>query len=365
MKKILLWKVCMVLLVVVTCFCVGAWAQSTTTQAKKFSDTFWRGESSKKFLEAGRDETKKSAASKITADEWNVLMQWLDGLDNSNLTDFFVPGWAIMPFYSDECPDWWSEYAVADWKFLMWTTVAHGDVGNIMDRDVEITLLAGNIPQHQHYLFWPKEDEGPRTRTGKEDGQIHYIAGEDWKATYPWSGYFTFYWTYWNPEEYQIRGLKNVNESKIIKGVTSYQIGGKSKPNSIDITNPYVKVIYCRKDYYDSCPGWYLVGPAQQVDERDCWNHSEGWRIDEFQIGNWWYCGKCVAKTCPVWSCIWIAGVVAVWYSWDEPCYQSQECEDSGDSGYRCANPVPYYEAQQLQDQWYQCSCWGTECCCN
>lgn len=56
--------------------------------------------------------TKVSLWDPLTATRWNDIVDYVTW--NS------IPSWAIMAFNLSSCPQWWSEYTIARWRFLRW-----------------------------------------------------------------------------------------------------------------------------------------------------------------------------------------------------------------------------------------------------
>lgn len=174
---------------------------------------------------------------------WDSIMDKLDDLlkDIDNLfkkvdNQATIPAWAIMAFDATKtnwkCPSGWSLFSEADGRFLMWASSDFLDLGWWGNVDWEINkirLAADNIPPHKHYMFSTKTD-------GENMGNNSNV----------YDGYVTYYSSHNKDEEYQMRGMWS-NTILPMKGLTSYQKDYKSTPDTFDITNAYVKVLYCVK----------------------------------------------------------------------------------------------------------------------
>lgn len=150
----------------------------------------------------------------LTSTDWNNLMD--------SLNSWTVPAGAIMAFNSTSCPEWWQRYSKADWKFLMWANAGFWEVWWTSS----ITLTLGQIPQHQHRLF-SNQANGDKV-SSSYGGYISYSS--DRKN--------------WN-QDYDLTKGGGISTTTV--GLSSYQLNSKSQPDKVDITNPFVKVIYCVK----------------------------------------------------------------------------------------------------------------------
>ncbi len=150
----------------------------------------------------------------LTATWWNDLMGDLDNL---------IPEGAIMAFNLDKCPEWRSEYPLAnEWRFLMWATSDIGGVGWATNN--EIKLQINQLPAHNHLIkfskiakFWDEDD----ARYGPID-------------------YYTNVWPQWGSNNAH---WGNITPSEIKYMSTSLVWSWQP----INIAPSYIKVHYCVK----------------------------------------------------------------------------------------------------------------------
>lgn len=158
---------------------------------------------------------------KLTSLNWNSLME--------NLDSQTVPQGAIVAFVGRTiCPDGWTRYSDADGRFLMWAS------SSIWSKwwTNSIALVESNLPSHSHYIRygWSADDYW--------DNANRRAVVVDWSTNkYPWSN----------------NGTKTAIDWNTTENIWRYTVSTSSVWNwyywsSIDITNPYVKVLFCKKN---------------------------------------------------------------------------------------------------------------------
>ena len=141
-----------------------------------------------------------------------------------------IPKGAIMAFNLSFCPEWWSRFTEADGRFIMGSS-SKGERGG----SSSITLSTDQLPPHRFYLFANESVEDrwyDRKRIKKN-----------------WNGYRNCSVTWEHKHEdgdnnysYTIAVSKQCQQPSV--GVTNTQWEWKS----INIQNPYIKLLYCQKD---------------------------------------------------------------------------------------------------------------------
>jgi len=197
MKKVLwkLWKILPALLFFISCWVFIVYA------------TIDNGFFSNKY------NTNKLENNILTDNDWNQLMGDLDKL---------VPEGAVMAFLTDNCPDGWSDFPAAEWKFLMW---ASSKIWSWWWHN-SITLTGGQLPSHSHYIAVNK-DATDSDRNLKDHSN----------ATLMWVGILGGYGNYY---------LKWTDATANV-----WKTSWVWNWNPINITNPYIKVRYCVKWNYN------------------------------------------------------------------------------------------------------------------
>lgn len=136
-------------------------------------------------------------------------MQQGQGVLQPNTTTIDIPKGAIMAFDLSSCPQWWSRWNNADGRFLMGASSQIGSVGG----DDKVHLTVDQLPKHRFPIrIWRRWNDWEHTA-----GNVIRI----WDSK-PWP-----------------RG-----EKKETVGYTDYVWEWRA----INIQNPYVKVIYCKKN---------------------------------------------------------------------------------------------------------------------
>jgi len=82
---------------------------------------------------------------------WHVTI-WdkLDSWTFNNIIDATVPTWFVWSFDLTICPNWWTEYIPARWRFIRWidSTWTNDVVRVVWD------LQADDFKSHSHTLNW-------------------------------------------------------------------------------------------------------------------------------------------------------------------------------------------------------------------
>lgn len=205
----------------------------------------------------------------LTAPSWNSLMKDLDRL---------IPDGAVMAFATGSCPEWWTDYELANWRFIVWiweasmanwTKHTYTNVFGGIWWNYYTKLNVRNLPPHNHKL-----EIGRRWADSANDNEQ---AISIWHSK-PWGmGIETT--TYWRTEN-------NWDSS------TAGQMAGES----FDTAIPYVGLKYCIKwnyNFVDSCPWGY------SSTKPDCDTDSGWWELQVTQSNfNTYQCRRCEARKC-------------------------------------------------------------------
>ena len=269
MKKALnswkIWAVLSALLFFMTCWVFVAYAATASggwTFAKWKTASGW-GELTDDIL---------------TASWWNDLMDALD-------QNAFIPDWAIMAFYADECPEGWKVFTGAIWRFLMWAT------SNIGTGWWKNYILGSELPAHQHEFY-----DYITQINASENGEIkiwtHTLGDESVYVDFNYYGSSDDYATKRAQTAGYDRGKQPYIKHKTIKSTTN---------NSVNITNPYINVLYCVKGdgwnvkytvtFNYSADKWENVSPSSIV-----WNINDNIVINNMDVK----VGDTTAKASPV-----------------------------------------------------------------
>jgi hypothetical protein len=138
--------------------------------------------------------------------------------------DSLIPEGAIMAFNLDKCPEWRSEYPLAnEWRFLMWATSDIGGVGWATNN--EIKLQINQLPAHNHLIkfskiskFWDEDD----ARYGPID-------------------YYSNNWPLWGSSSAQWGYVTPSSDTKYMSTSLTWNW------QAINIAPSYIKVHYCVK----------------------------------------------------------------------------------------------------------------------
>jgi hypothetical protein len=90
------------------------------------------------------------AGSWLSATSWNQLLANFNNLDGRVNSITSTPTWAIMAFNLTTCPDTWTEYLPARWRFLRWidSTWVNDSVRALWN------LQADDLETHKHIWGW-------------------------------------------------------------------------------------------------------------------------------------------------------------------------------------------------------------------
>ena len=170
--------------------------------------------------------------SQLTAEMRDELMDGLSkmqqgqGSSNQKHTKWDIPKGAIMAFNLSSCPKWWSRFAEADGRFIM------GSNSNIKGKGgkSEINITISQLPPHYFYIT-----HGSKWNSWLDENPERTVAWMwDWTAKLGHSTRKdTYYYLLW-AEQWKIANAGRTNT--IWNG------------QSINIQNPYIKLLYCQKD---------------------------------------------------------------------------------------------------------------------
>ena len=137
-----------------------------------------------------------------------------------------IPKGAIMAFNLSSCPEWWSRFAEADDRFIM------GSNSNIKGKGgkSEINITISQLPPHYFYIT-----HGSKWNSWLDENPERTVAWMwDWTAKLGHNTRKdTYYYLLW-AEQWKIANAGRTNT--IWNG------------QSINIQNPYIKLLYCQKD---------------------------------------------------------------------------------------------------------------------
>ncbi|MDR2190357.1 MAG: hypothetical protein LBP53_04125 [Candidatus Peribacteria bacterium] len=137
-----------------------------------------------------------------------------------------VPAGAVMAFDLSACPTGWTRFSAADNRFIMGASSNFKTTGG----SSYIYLSANQLPSHSHYLFYRGEFRGKggrRMTNGAHANDTVYSKNKGTDGD--------------NNHRYDTVGIQNqtANAGK------SSSVGNGA---SINIQNPYIKLIYCKKN---------------------------------------------------------------------------------------------------------------------
>ena len=144
-----------------------------------------------------------------------------------------IPKGAIMAFNLSSCPEWWSRFAEADGRFIM------GSNSNIRGKggNSDITLSINQLPAHSFYTVMERDLlrgmswEYWWARDGKRDWSINSESKGEKRDD--WNEWYSLEMTKWRNKQTEANA-----------GKTNTIWNGQS----INIQNPYIKLLYCQKD---------------------------------------------------------------------------------------------------------------------
>lgn len=230
MKKVIeswkIWTILSALLFLMTCGVFVAYATSSSG-SWYFNNTYGTG----------------TIGNKLDDVKWNSLMDDLDNL---------IPKGTIMAFAKDTCPTGWTPYTLADGRFLMWTNNGV-EVEDIWWNN-NIILLANQLPPHQHKIKY-------RNRSKFGDNANTRGVVVDWNTEDVPSGV-------------NVGGDGRENNNTYSSQTAPVWKNRWTSQTWIDITNPYVKVLYCIK--------WTYSSPNRTVNILV--NYGNRWQVDEDSV---------------------------------------------------------------------------------
>ena len=171
--------------------------------------------------------------SQLTAEMRDELMDGLSkmqqgqGSSQPTTTVIDIPKGAVMAFNLSSCPQWWSRFAEADDRFIM------GSNSNIRGKggNSEVKINISQLPPHYFYVThrslgqtWLNET--PETTVALMWDRRSNRAG---RSKHDKDTYYHLLWVQW----------KVANA-----GRTNTVWNGQS----INIQNPYIKLLYCQKN---------------------------------------------------------------------------------------------------------------------
>lgn len=136
-----------------------------------------------------------------------------------------IPAGAVMAFNLSSCPDGWSPFTEANDRFIM------GSQANLREKggNSEIQLTIGQLPPHFFYLFW--------NYSGQDADDKHNPFVGDYQYTSTKRSYVPHNWD--SKNQYYINSTRNTPDRWKTNTLGSW--------NSINIQNPYIKLLYCVK----------------------------------------------------------------------------------------------------------------------
>ena len=186
--------------------------------------------------------------NQLTAENWDALVTEVENLKNqisrkaqSKETDANegIPSGAVIAFDSENCPEWWTRFANADGRFIMGTAPSTSTFGRekkniwIKGGNDSIKLTISQLPPHSFHTFvehyWRNDSIDKNERYNlRLNSNSHAIV-----ENYHKDGNDNYSYT-----------IAAVNWGSPTFGKTNTLWSG----NSIDITNPYIKLLYCKKN---------------------------------------------------------------------------------------------------------------------
>lgn len=280
---------------------LSGWKLWTTLSALIFFATFGLVVYAQSSTISGIFDKYKTSSiwNKLEANDWDNLMNDLNGLVD-NLNKFEIPEWAVMAF-EWSCPEWWTEYTHAQWRFILWAGGGYSIWSQWWESQNYLTI--GQLPPHSFYTLidkylswyskiawqdgaWPHEEPNwwinSFAHTSRTDGNDRYaIQVIQWKA-------------------------KNVEANA-------------GKTNTIwswqAITNmpPYITLQYCIKWASNieipcgwSYPAWVMLWKSTSSSQKN-WKWAtwtEPWEC-EYVCAEWYIKegNKCINYTSSEWCC--------------------------------------------------------------
>ena len=171
--------------------------------------------------------------NQLTAEMRDELMDGLSkmqqgqGSSQPTTTVIDIPKGAVMAFNLSTCPQWWSRFAEADGRFIM------GSNSNIKGKggNSEINITISQLPPHYFYvthasLGHPWLNEYPEMTVALMWDRTSNRAGRSRKDK---DTYYHLLWAEWK--------VANAGRTNTVW-----------KGQSVNIQNPYIKLLYCQKD---------------------------------------------------------------------------------------------------------------------
>ena len=191
-----------------------------------------------------------SNQNRLTAENRDALVTEVENLKNQisrkaqskeSETNEGTPSGAVMAFDSENCPEGWTRFADADWRFIMGTSPGYtyypfvGPRPNVKTTggNNTIKLTISQLPPHRFYLFanesatdrWYDRDRA-QNREHRDRSVLVENNHDRWDDNY----------------SYTMGVSSDQREASVGRTNTLW------KGNNIDITNPYIKLLYCKKN---------------------------------------------------------------------------------------------------------------------
>ena len=172
--------------------------------------------------------------NRLTASNWDTLVREVENLKDQLANQApDVPSGAVMAFESENCPDGWTRYEKADGRFIMGTEAKWFDpfirkqVSNIGSTwgNWNIQLTIDQLPSHYFYIAWKYVDNNHDYFWNSRSPYLTTKRKADSVDS-----------NYW----YDLNGTRNTPE--YFKTNTIWN------GNAINIQNPYIKLLYCKKN---------------------------------------------------------------------------------------------------------------------
>ena len=191
----------------------------------KYLKTDWTPDFQK--LKSTNNENQLTAEMRDKLMDGPSKMQQGQGSSQPTTTVIDIPKGAVMAFNLSSCPQWWSRFAEADDRFIM------GSNSNIRGKggNSEVKINISQLPPHYFYVThrslgqtWLNET--PETTVALMWDRRSNRAG---RSKHDKDTYYHLLWVQW----------KVANA-----GRTNTVWNGQS----INIQNPYIKLLYCQKN---------------------------------------------------------------------------------------------------------------------
>lgn len=156
--------------------------------------------------------------NQLTASNRDALVAEVENL-KSWLVGESIPAGAVMAFDATSCPTWWSRFAEADGRFIMGNTTNSKEKGG----NSNIQLTIGQLPAHNFFIAWGSNNDQGWLRDKKNYTISDYHNNDAGAGNH----------------KYRLRATSNPATAGKTNTVGNW--------DSINIQNPYIKLLYCKK----------------------------------------------------------------------------------------------------------------------